>query len=39
MDKDFQFSNVHEQDEVREDFERSLLGIEYELWLSIAFAT
>lgn len=39
VDKEFEFGKVHEQDHIREEFEKSLADIEYELWLSIAFTT
>lgn len=39
VDKDFKFGAVHQQDEIREEFEKSLSHIEYDLWLSIAFTT
>ncbi len=39
VDKEFKFGSVHQQDEIREAFEKSLANIEYELWLSIAFTT
>lgn len=39
VDRDFRFGDVYQQDLIREEFEKSLSALEYDLWLSITFTT